>query len=231
MVPAPSVAQPPDLAKRVAKRETEAMKARENYLYKQSVEIEEFASKGGRPGVYRENREVIFSPAGERTERVIGKPLNNLSKLILTEEDFRDIREVQPFLFTADLVWMYETKLKGEETVDGVECWLLQVRPRQVFPGQRLFDGMFWVDKQSYSVVRSEGVAVPQILSRKQENLFPRFTTQRQKVDGDHWFPAHTFADDTLHFSSGSIRERMSIKYTGYKRFGAESNVTFKPER
>ena len=221
-------AQPPDLAKRVARRETEAMKAREHYTYRQTVSIEEFASKGGRPGQYSEVREVIFSPAGERTERMVGKPKDNLSRLKLTEEDFRDIREVQPFLFVADQLWMYETRFKGEEAASGVDCWLLQVRPRQVFPGQRLFDGLFWVDKASFSVVKSEGVAVPQILSRKQENLFPRFTTLREKIDGDHWFPVQTLADDTLQFSSGPLRERMSIQYTNYKRFAAQSTVTFK---
>ena len=204
------------------------MKARERYTYRQTVNIEEFASKGGRPGSYSEVREVVFSPAGERTERMVGKPKATLSRLILTEEDFRDIRDVQPFLFTAGELWMYETRFKGEEGANGVDCWLLQVRPRQVFPGQRLFDGLFWVDKTSFSVVKSQGVAVPQIFSRKQENLFPRFTTLRQKIDGDHWFPVETLADDTLPFSSGGIRERMSIRYTHYQRFAAESIVTFK---
>ena len=145
-------AQPADLAKRVAARETQAMEARLQYTYKQTVLIEEMASKSGRPGEYREVREVIFSPStGERTEQMVGKPVSNLARLRLTDEDFRDIRDVQPFLFTADQLWLYETKPRGEETADGVDCWLLQVRPRQVHQGQRLFDGIFWVDKRDLS--------------------------------------------------------------------------------
>ena len=219
-------AQPADLAKRVALRETDAMEARQHYTYRQTVLIEEMASKGGRAGQYSEVREVIFSPAGERTEQMVGKPISNLARLRLTDEDFRDIRDVQPFLFTADQLWLYETKPRGEEAADGVDCWLLQVRPRQVHQGMRLFDGMFWVDKRDYSVVKSEGVAVPQILNRKEENLFPRFTTFREKI-GAHWFPVHTHSNDELQFSSGPIRQKMTIKYEKYQRFGAESSVTF----
>ena len=31
----------------------------------------------------------------------------------------------------------------------------------------------------------------------KAENLFPRFTTIRKPVDGKHWFPVYTYADDS----------------------------------
>ncbi|MFN7919580.1 MAG: hypothetical protein U0Q16_05760 [Bryobacteraceae bacterium] len=219
-------AQPPDLAKRVAQREADAARARDQYTYRQTVTIDEAASKGGRPGQYKEVREVVFSSGGERTERTVGRPIQNLARLILTEEDFRDIREVQPFLFLPERLWMYQTKFKGDDNADGIDCWLLHVSPRQTFPGQRLFEGMFWVDKRDFSVIKSEGVAVPKILSKKQENLFPRFTTFRRQFDG-HWFPVHTFSDDTLEFSSGPIRQRMSIRYEEYKRFNATSTVTF----
>lgn len=219
-------AQPADIAKRVAERETAALEARGQYTYRQTVLIEEMPSKGSRGGQYREVREVVFSPSGERTEQMVGKPVDLLARLKLTDEDFRDIRDVQPFLFTADQLWLYETKPRGEEVADGIDCWLLQVRPRQVHQGMRLFDGMFWVDKRDFSVVKSEGVAVPQILNRKEENLFPRFTTFREKI-GEHWFPVHTHSNDELAFSSGPIRQKMTIKYEEYRRFGAESTVTF----
>ncbi|MEZ5355270.1 MAG: hypothetical protein R2762_21765 [Bryobacteraceae bacterium] len=220
-------AQPANLARLVAQTEAEAMEARSHYAYRQTVLIEEMGKNGLVAGQYREEREVIFSPAGERTEQLRGKPWMALARLRLTEEDFRDIREVQPFLFTADQLWLYETRFRGEEAADGIDCWLLEVKPRQTHQGMRLFEGMFWVDKRDFGVVKSSGRAVPQILSRKEENLFPAFTTFREKVDGKHWFPVHTHSDDVLHFSSGSIRQRMSIKYEQYQRFGADSTVTF----
>jgi hypothetical protein len=61
----------------------------------------------------------------------------------------------------------------------------------------------------------------------KSENLFPRFTTLREAIDGQHRFPVCTYADDTLPFRNGFQRVRMTIRYSGYKRFGAESAIKF----
>jgi len=101
------------------------------------------------------------------------------------------------------------------------------VRPRQILSGQRLFDGMLWIKKDGLAIIRSEGKAVPEIRSMKQENLFPRFTTVRRPIDGQHWFPIYTYADDALEFRTGPQRIRLKIRYSEYKRFGAESKIEF----
>lgn len=220
---------PPNLAKLVAEKEAANEIERANYTYRQTVTIEELPARG-RGGVYREVREIIFSPSGERTERVVERPTSTLQRLRMTEEDFRDMREIQPLLLTPELLFLYETRIKGEEKVEDVDCWVLQVRPRQILYGQRLFEGVFWVDQHDYSIIRSEGRAVPQLRSTHagKENLFPYFTTIRDKV-GAHWFPVHTFADDTLDFSSGPLRIRINIRYRDYRRFGAESKILIDP--
>jgi hypothetical protein len=211
----------------VAARESETEAARNQYTYRQSVVIEELSAHGARLGEYREVRDIIFSPEHERTERMAGRPLLNLKRLVLTPEDFRDIREIQPLVLTTELLHLYETKFRGEEKMDGVDCWVLEVRPRQILSGQRLFEGLLWVARNDYSIVRTEGQAVPQIRSMKSENLFPRFTTIRRPVDGAHWFPVRTYADDTLQFRTGPQRIRLNIRYSDYKRFGAESSIQY----
>src|SRR5581483_3047063 len=165
---------PANLAKLVAHRESETEAERNEYMYRQTVTIEELDQNGGARGTYKEVRDVIFSPKHERTEEAVGKPQNNLKLLQMTEEDFHDIREIQPLVLTEDRLWNYETKFKGEETVDDVECWVLQVRPRQILAEQRYFDGILWVDKKGFNIVRMQGQAVPEIRSMKNENLFPR---------------------------------------------------------
>ena len=190
--------------------------------------VEDLDLHGARSGEYREVRDIVFSPTMVRSELVVEKPRNTLKRLQMTEEDFRDIREIQPLLITRENLFMYESKFKGEELVDGVGCWLLQVRPRQILQGQRLFEGMVWVDKTDNSIVRTEGQAVPQIRTMKSENLFPHFTTIRQKFEGGFWFPVKTFADDTLYFRAGPQRIRMIIRYADYKRFSADSKIEFK---
>jgi hypothetical protein len=215
------------IARRVAAREAATAAEREHYTWRQSVLVEELNTRGAVQGHYREVRDVILLPDGKRSEKFLSKPEELLSRLRMTEEDYRDVREVQPFLFTSDLLWLYQVTLKGEETVEGVECHLLDVRPRQTFPGQRLFEGLIWAAKADASIVKSEGRAVPQILNAKTENLFPRFVTIRARVDGRLWFPVLTFGDDVLEFRSGPIRERLTIRYENYRRFSAESSVRF----
>jgi hypothetical protein len=218
---------PPNLARRIAHQESETQAARDDYTYRQSRGVRGTGRAWRADGrVSRGARRDLFARA--RTHRaIIGKPLLTLKRLKMTDEDFQDIRGIQPFVMTEDQLWNYETKFRGDENIDGVDCWVLQVRPRQILQGQRLFDGMLWADKKDFSIVRLEGQAVPQMLSRESENLFPRFTTVRQLVDGKHRFPVATYADDTLPFSTGLQRVRMTIRYTQYKRFGADSVIKF----
>lgn len=214
--------------KRVAARETENEAARNDFTYRQTVVVQDLDLHGAMLGEYREVREIIFSPKMVRSEQVVEKARNTLKRLQLTEEDFRDIREIQPLLITAENLFLYESKFKGEETKDGVDCWVVGVRPRQILQGQRLFDGMIWVNKAGYAIVRLEGQAVPQIRTTKSENLFPHFTTIRKKIGEDYWFPVTTFADDTLYFRGGPQRIRMTIRYANYQRFSADTKIDYK---
>jgi hypothetical protein len=214
--------------KRVAERETEDETVRSHYMYRQTVTVEDLDDHGARLGQYREVRDIIFSPTGTRTEQEVEHPSNTLKRLKLTEEDLRDIREVQPILVTRENLFMYESKFRGEEEMDGKSCWLVQIRPRQILSGQRLFDGVIWVDQTDYSIIRLEGQAVPQIRTTKYENLFPHFTTIREKIDGKYWFPVTTSGDDTLYFRTGPQRIRLTIRYVNYKRFGADTKIEYK---
>jgi hypothetical protein len=229
-MPAARAQEPPaNLAKLVAHRESETEAERNQYTYRQTVTLEELDSRGLARGAYKEVRDVIFSPEHERTDRMIGRPENTLKALRLTAEDFADIRDIQPFVLTEERLWNYETRFRGEETMDGFDCWVLEARPRQILQGQRLFDGLLWIEKKSNNIVRMEGKAVPQMVNTKSENLFPRFTTIRKAVDAAHWFPVYTYADDDLPFRSGPQRIRLKIAYSEYQRFGAES--VFKPQQ
>ncbi|HET8546844.1 MAG TPA: hypothetical protein VFL57_02520 [Bryobacteraceae bacterium] len=212
----------------MAEHEAATEEARAHYMYRQSIVFEEFDRKGSVTGWYREARDVIFSPTGERTEQIVEPPRNTLRSLRLTEQDFRDIREVHSLLLTPDQLWNYDTRIRGDEKADGIECKMLEVRPRQILTGQRLFEGLLWVDPRDYSVVKLEGQPVPQVRTTRHENLFPHFTTLRGRV-GEYWFPIHTFADDTLYFRTGPQRVRLTIRYSNYKRFGAESEIKAVP--
>ena len=217
---------PPDLSRRVAHRESETAEERRHYAYTQSVRLQELDGRGVETGEYREVREVIFSPTGDRTDRFTSEPVKHLKSLILTPEDFADLRDIQPFVMAEDQLFLYQVQYKGEEGVDGHNCWVLSLQPREILSGQRLFDGLLWVKQDDFSVIRSEGKAVPEIVSRNRENLFPHFTTVRKPVNG-FWFPAATTADDTLYFRRAPVREKLVIRYNDYKKFGSDTTITF----
>lgn len=221
-----SQAVPRDLARRVARNETLIRELRDQYTFRQDFRFEELSVNGQRTGLYQEVRDIVFSPAGERSEALVSLPTNNLTRIRLTEEDFHDIREIQNFLFTEEVFWLYRIRPRGAEVIDGEDCWVLDVSPRNELQGMRFFEGLLWVSKKEDEIVRASGKAVPEIRTSTSENLFPHFTTQREKIDG-HWMPALTFADDELPFRSGRQRIRLTIKYTNYQRFSAETSIQF----
>lgn len=222
-------AEPPpkNLLKEVAANGSLFEKERERYSYRQSFKFFEIDRSGRAGGHYQEVRDIIFGPDGERTERFLKKPVNALKRIKMTDEDFRDIREMQPFILTDDTLWFYERRYRGEEMVDGRRCWVFRIQPRQVLEGQRLLDGQVWIDQETRQAVRVSGLPLPQIHHNDQDNLFARFTTIYELVDGEYWFPVKTFADDILPFSSGGQRVRYEIDFADYKRFTAETTVTF----
>jgi hypothetical protein len=145
----------------------------------------------------------------------------------LTPQDFQDVRSIQPFFLTKDNAWLYSGTYKGEDTVEGFPCYVVYVQPKQILSGQRYFQGTLWVRQSDFGVVRSEGQAVPQIETTKTQNLFPHFTTYWKEIDGKWMFPVETTADDTLFFKTWPERVRIDIKYENYRKFGAESTLTF----
>ncbi len=221
---------PTGLLRKIAERETADSQAMSNYTYRQSVTVQEFNDRGLVTGEYREARDITFSPNHVRYEQVTEQPRSTLTRIRMTPVDFADIRNIDPFLLTADKVGLYEGQYKGEETLNGIPCFVEHIRPRQILSGQRFFEGLLWVRENDLAVVKSEGQSVPQIETLREQNLTPHFTTFRKLVDNKWFFPSQTYADDTLFFRDWPQRIRIEIRYLNYKRFGAESTVTFGPE-
>lgn len=217
---------PEGLVRSVAEAGTRLSAERDHYTYTQTFRFDEIR-KGARVGRYKEVRDVTFTGNGTRVERHRRKPVRRLSRIRLTPEDFRDLRDINPFVLTNDTLRFYTVRYKGTEPVDGVNCHILQLRPRQILYGQRFFDGLVWVGVEHGQVVRAAGRPVPQIHRIDESNLFPSFVTRYQPIDGQHWFPARTEGDDILPFPSGHQRVQLLIEYSNYKRFTATSTVTF----
>ena len=227
-----AIAQQPSkgLIRRLAVQGSLFEKERHHYSCRRSFQFFEMDRQGKLGGSYREVRDVLFTPGGRRTEEFIGPPDSRLERIRLTSKDFRDLREVQPLVLTEESLWRYELQYKGPEVVDGEDCYVYRLKPRQVFKDDRLFDGLIWVSQEHKQILRVTGQPMPQIHGTTSENLFPQFTTLYQPVDGKFWFPVKTVASDILPFAGGAQRVYYVILYQNYRRFTAESTVTFETQ-
>ncbi len=216
-----------EIIQRFAAKEKEFAEAREQYTYRQDARVQTL--EGSRvDGEYRMVIDINFDPQGRRLETVALAPQNTLRRISITREDQDDLEKRLPFVLTSDEIADYLIDYAGRQRVDELDTYVFEVRPRRMEKGRRYFEGRIWVDNLDFQIVKTYGKSVPDIRrGRGNENLFPRFTTWREQVDGKYWFPTYTRADDTLHFSDNDVRIRMIVKYTGYQRFGSKTRITF----
>jgi hypothetical protein len=67
---------PDEIIRRFAAKEADFAKARANYTYRQSVKIQELTPGGGVTGQHEMVSDIVFSPEGKRTERVVRAPVS-----------------------------------------------------------------------------------------------------------------------------------------------------------
>lgn len=218
---------PDEIIQKFAAKEAEFQKARENYTYRQTVRIQEIDPGGAPRGKYEIVSDIIFSPDGKRTERVVRAPVSTLRNILLTPEDEQDLRNVQPFVLTTNEIPKYDIRYLGKQMADEIPCYVFAVKPKKMEKGQRYFEGQIWVDDRDLQIVKTYGKGVG-VLKRGEDNQFPKFETYREQIDAKYWFPTYTHADDVLHFQqSGDQRIKMTVKYEDYKQFKAQTNITF----
>jgi len=159
---------------------------------------------------------------------VVFAPQSSLVQIQMTREDFDDIRNRLPFVLTSDEIGEYDILYVGQQQQDELHTYVFDIAPKVLEKNKRYFQGRVWVDDHDMQIVKTFGKTVPDIRKKKnQENLFPKFTTWREQVDGQYWFPTFTKADDTLHFSFQSVRIVEVVKYQNYQRFGSKSKILY----
>ena len=214
--------QPVDeIIKHFAEREAEFKRERDNYTYTQSFSIQTLDDDGRPDGEHRETSDIIFTPEGKRIEHVTFAPMDTLRRITMSEQDYDDVRNVQPFVLTTTELPKYNVTYVGRQQVDELATYVFDVGPKVIEKKQRYFQGRVWVEQKDLQIVMTDGKAVPDIITKNNENVFPRFRTYRQNIEQGYWFPVYTRADDWLHFRGGDVHIRMTIRYSNYKRYGS----------
>jgi len=206
-------------------RELEFKKERDNYTYTQTFLVQTIDSDGQPDGEYRMTSDILFTPEGKRYEKVISAPAPTLQRISLSQQDMDDLEHVQPFVLTSQELPKYDVKYIGREQLDELTTYVFDVGPKKIEKNQRYFQGRIWVDDKDLNIVKSDGKAVPDIIKKGNENVFPRFETFRENIEGHYWFPTYTRSDDELRFSTGAVHIRMTVRYANYKRFGATIKI------
>jgi len=213
-----------------AAREAEFKEERENFTYTQTFVVQTIDSGGQPDGEYRMTSDIVFTPAGKRYETVTYAPPPTLERVTLSEQDLDDLRNVQPFVLTAAELPKYNVTYVGRQQVDEIGAYVFDVGPKQIEKNQRYFQGRIWVDDRDLEIVKTDGKAVPDIRKGDNENVFPRFETYRENIEGHYWFPTYTHSDDVLHFKTSDVHLRMTVHYSDYKRFRVSMRLVPTPQ-
>lgn len=227
---------PEEIIKRFAEKETEFAKAREQYTYRQDVKVQTLDGSTV-DGEYREVFDVLFDDKGKRMENVVFAPQSSLTKIYMSQEDMQDIRHMLPFVLTTADLPEYNIIYVGQQQEDELHCYVFDIAPKKIEGKKRYFQGRVWVDDHDLQIVKTYGKTVPDLCNNRpcsevkkrgdQENLFPKFTTWRQQIDGQYWFPVYTKADDELHFKMEDVHIKEIVKYEDYKRFGSNVKILY----
>ncbi len=216
-----------EIIHKFATKEKEFKEAREQYTWRQNVIVQTLDGNVV-DGQYQSVVDILFDDHGRRVENVVYAPQDTLQRIAMTREDFEDIEKRMPFVLTSDEIPEYDIKYLGQQKEDELNTYAFDIHPKKIEAKQRYFEGRIWVDDHDFQIVKTFGKNVPDVVKKRgNENLFPKFTTWREQIDGRYWFPTYTRVDDRLHFSTGDVHVRQIVKYTNYKRFGSKTRITY----
>ncbi len=205
-----------EVIKRFAATEKEFKAALDLYAYRQTVKVQT-VDGDTIDGEYAQTFDVTFDDQGHKVKTVVYAPESSLQRISMTQEDVDDIENRLPFVLTSDEIPEYDILYAGQQQEDELHCYVFDIAPKRIEGKKRYFQGRIWVDDHDFQIVKTYGKTVPDIRKKKSnENLFPKFTTWREQIDGKYWFPTYTKADDTLHFSNQDVHIREIVKYTNY---------------
>ena len=206
--------------------------ARNQYEFRQTVKIQTIDDDTGRPdGEYQQVTDITFDQQAHRVEHVVFAPQNTIERVILTENDMKDIAERIPFILTTAQLPDYNLTYLGKQHVDDLNTYVFDCAPKVLVKGHRYFQGKIWVDQQDNEIVLVNGLNVPQDTRKGHEDLSPPFTTYYEQIDGVYWFPVYTKAEGILHFAAqnGALSQedhmRAVVTFTNYKKFNFHSNI------
>ena len=228
----PTGMTPEQIITEMGKKESQFVKARDNYTFRQAVVMQTINDDNGKPdGEYRQVTDIGFDKDGKRNETVVFAPQNTMERVILDAYDLEDVAKRIPLVLTTEDLPNYDVKYVGKQKVDELDTYVFDASPKSADFKHRFFEGRVWVDQKDLEIVMINGKNVPDDI--KHGHFSIPFTTYYEQVDTVNWFPTYTRADGTVHFAASKdgpandIHMRNTVKYTDYRRYRSSARIIY----
>lgn len=228
----PTGITPEQIITEMGKKESQFVKARDNYTFRQTVVMQTINDDNGKPdGEYRQVTDIGFDKDGKRNETVVFAPQNTMERVILDAYDLEDVAKRIPLVLTTEDLPNYDVKYVGKQKVDELDTYVFDASPKNADFKHRFFEGRVWVDQKDLEIVMINGKNVPDDI--KHGHFSIPFTTYYEQVDTVNWFPTYTRADGTVHFAASKdgpandIHMRNTVKYTDYRRYRSSARIIY----
>src|SRR6267154_6680082 len=138
-----------DLIQKFAGQEAIFKEARNHYTYTQEVTVQTVDGDTV-DGEFKETTDVLYDDQGKRLENVTYAPMNTLTRIIMTKEDYDDFRNRLPFVLTTEDLPLYTVLYAGQQHVDELDTYVFDMAPKRIdtSKSQRYFQGRIWVDSR-----------------------------------------------------------------------------------
>jgi hypothetical protein len=217
----PRSASPQDIIQKFPVKEGIIRQAWDKYTYTEDVTVQTLNGTSV-DGEYRETTDVTYGEGGKRIYKSSIAPRNSLSRIVMTKQDFDDIRGRTSFVLTPENLLQHDIRYFGTQQVDDLDMYVFDVAPKGAANDGIRFQGRVWVDDHDLQIVKTCGRTFTRAGDMKTVGPLSLTTvTQREQIDGQYWFPTYSRADERLHLSSGDVQMRAIVKYTKYKRYGS----------
>jgi hypothetical protein len=217
---APPSLPPAQIIKGFTQKEDLYQSVQLQYSYHKSIRIQEFGPDGRPSGEYLASYQLVRSSDGKLYEKGLAAPQSTLQYLQFEPEDAQLLTRIPAFPVTTSQLSKYNLQYLSTETVDEVNCYIFEVRPKTLDRQHPLFDGIVWVDQKYLEVVKTYGKWVTDLGEVHPPTLtFSMFEIYRENVDGKYWLPDYARAEDVYKLKDRNIPIRVTIKWTDFQPF------------
>jgi hypothetical protein len=221
---APPSLPPALIIKGFSQKEDLYAEARPSFAYRKTIRIQEFGLDGKPSGEFNATYDAVRSSDGKLFEKAVSAPESSLTYIPLEPDDVQQLTRLPGFPVTSSQLAKYDLQFLSTESVDEIDCYIFQVKPKTLDRQHPLFDGIIWVDQKYLEVVKTYGKYVTDLGEAHPMSLpFGIFETYRENVDGKYWFPTYTRSDSVFKTKDRDIPIRITIKWTNFKPFPAQA--------